>query len=67
MNLVIKPLVGRCQIIVAWEWETERKAEDCSSSAFSFSTRIIFYFAFEIQNDGFDKQHNIFYKLEDVT
>ena len=31
---------------------------------FSFSACIIFYFAFENQNDGCDKQQNIFFKLE---
>ena len=52
--------------MIAWRWESRREAEGCSFSGFSFSACIIFYFAFENQNDGCDKQQNIFFELEDL-
>ena len=36
-------------------------------SGFSVSACIIFYFAFEHQNDGCDKQQSMCFKLEDVV
>ena len=42
------------------------KDEGCSFSGFSFSACIIFYFAFENQNDGCNKHQNICFKLEDL-
>ena len=57
---------GRCPRIVAWGWKKGRESEGCSFSGFSFSTCIVFYFAYEKQNDGCDKQQNIFFKLEDL-
>ena len=57
---------GRCPTIIAWGWKRGRESEGCSFSGFSFSTCIVFYFAFEKQNDECDKQQNIFFKLEDL-
>ena len=43
-----------------------REDEGCSFAGFSFSPCIIFYFAFENQSDGCDKQHNICFKRKDL-
>ena len=52
---------------MVWGWERGREDEGCSFSAFSFSEYISFYFAFENQSDGCDKQQNICFKLKDFT
>ena len=52
--------------MVLWGWGRGREDEGCSFSGFSFSACIIFYFGFENQNDGCDKPHNIFFKIEDL-
>ena len=66
LNLVIKPLVREVSYNRSTGWGRGREAEDCSFSVFSFSACIIFYFSFKNQNDGCDKQQNIFCKLEDL-
>ena len=66
VNLVINSLVGEVSHNRSVGMEKGREAEGCSFSSFSFSTCIIFYFAFENQNDGCGKQLNIFFKLEDL-
>ena len=43
-----------------------REDEGCSFAGFSFSPCIIFYFAFENQSDGCDKQPNICFILKDL-
>ena len=49
-----------------WGWEKGRETEDCSFSGFSFSACVILYFTFGNQNDGCEKQRNVFFKLEDL-
>ena len=66
-----------CPIIVVYGWGRGKEDEGCSFSSFSFSACMIFYFAFENQNDGGEKntmkifliknkQQNICFKLEDL-
>ena len=66
MNLVIKSLVGNVSDNCSVGMEKGKKAGSCSFSCFLLSACIIFYFAFENQNDGCHKQQNIFSKLEDL-
>ena len=56
MSLVIKSLVREVSDNSSVGWDKGREAEVCSFSGFSLSACIIFYFAFQNQNDGCDKQ-----------
>ena len=51
-------------MILMQGWGRVREDEGCSFPGFSFSACIKFYFAFENQNDRFDKQQNICFKRE---
>ena len=66
VNLVITFWWGRCPTIVVRGLGKGREDEGCSFAGFSFSPCIIFYFAFENQSDGCDKQHNICFKRKDL-